>query len=108
MDVGPLRRLVGALGLFALIPTAWLLATGAIDMPTAALRAVATLVAVMALGRLLGVVVGALAVHVEGRTGGVSAGGPGHTGPDGEQGSRTRRARQGRSTRTGAAADDEG
>jgi hypothetical protein len=51
MNVGPIRRLAGTLGLCALIPIAVLLATGRITPPDAALRAASTLVVVMLVGR---------------------------------------------------------
>lgn len=65
MSVGPLRRLTGAVGLVALVPTAWLLATNAITLTDAALRAGVTLVVVVAAGRLVGWVVGGLAGSFE-------------------------------------------
>ena len=52
MSAGPLRRLLGALGLAMLAPIAWRLAEGALDPVEAATRAVVTLVIVVALGRL--------------------------------------------------------
>jgi len=52
MSTGPLRRLFGTLGLFALVPTAALLATGAVEPGEAALRAAVTVLAVVALGRV--------------------------------------------------------
>lgn len=65
MSVGPLRRLTGAVGLVALVPTAWLLATNAITLTDAAMRATATLIAVVAVGRVIGWVVGGLAGSFE-------------------------------------------
>jgi len=52
MSTGPLRRLFGTLGLFALVPTAALLATGAVEPGEAAMRAAVTVLAVVALGRV--------------------------------------------------------
>jgi hypothetical protein len=54
MTVGPLRRLVGTLGLLALVPTAMMLALGRITPLDAALRATATLLAAMVIGRVAG------------------------------------------------------
>ena len=54
MSVGPLRRLVGMLGLMSLIPTAMMLGLGRVTPGTAAMRAVATLVATMIIGRAAG------------------------------------------------------
>jgi hypothetical protein len=54
MSPGPLRRLVGMLGLLALAPTAAMLFLGRVTPAAAALRAVATLLAVMVVGRLAG------------------------------------------------------
>lgn len=51
MSTGPLRRLVGTLGLLALVPTAALLATGAVDPAEAAMRAAVTVLVMVALGR---------------------------------------------------------
>lgn len=65
MSVGPLRRLTGAVGLIALLPTAWLLATNAITLTDAAVRMIVTLVVVVAVGRLIGMVVGGLAGSFE-------------------------------------------
>jgi hypothetical protein len=52
MSVGPIRRLVGLLGLLALAPTAVMLATGQVSPADAALRAVATLLLTMLIGRV--------------------------------------------------------
>lgn len=54
MSPGPLRRLLGALGLAALAPVALRVVDGSMAPVDAALRAVATLVVVMVLGRLTG------------------------------------------------------
>lgn len=54
MSPGPLRRLLGALGLLALAPIALRLVEGSMAPTDAALRAVATLVAVVVVGRLFG------------------------------------------------------
>ena len=54
MSPGPLRRLLGALGLLALAPVALRLVEGSLTATDAALRAVATLVAVVVIGRLVG------------------------------------------------------
>lgn len=47
---GPLRRLLGLLGLLSLAPIGWLLATGAITIVDAAVRALVVLGVVLALG----------------------------------------------------------
>jgi hypothetical protein len=54
MNPGPLRRMVGLLGLLALIPIAVLLLTGALDLVTAASRALIVLLVVVVVGRLTG------------------------------------------------------
>ena len=54
MSPGPLRRLLGALGLLALAPIAYRLVEGSMTAVDAAVRAVATLVVVVVLGRLVG------------------------------------------------------
>lgn len=54
MSPGPLRRMLGALGLAALAPVALRLVDGSMSATDAALRAVATLVAVVVVGRLAG------------------------------------------------------
>lgn len=61
MSPGPLRRLLGALGLLALAPIALRLVEGSMAPIDAALRAVATLVAVVVVGRLFGTWLGQLA-----------------------------------------------
>lgn len=52
MNTGPLRRLVGTCGLVALSPTAVMLAQDVISPADAGRRAVATLAAVVVLGRI--------------------------------------------------------
>lgn len=54
MSPGPLRRLLGALGLIALAPIALRLVQGSLAPTDAAVRAVVTLLAVMVVGRLFG------------------------------------------------------
>ncbi len=54
MNPGPLRRLVGVLGLLALAPIAVLLFTGQLDLVTAAQRAIVVLIVVVVLGRVTG------------------------------------------------------
>lgn len=54
MRSGPLRRLVGAFGLVALVPTAVLLLQGGLSPGVAALRALATLGVAVLLGRGVG------------------------------------------------------
>lgn len=53
MSPGPLRQLMGAAGLVALAPTAALLAQGALNPASAAIRALVTLATVMVVGRLI-------------------------------------------------------
>lgn len=54
MSAGPLRRLVGILGLLALVPTAVMLTAGTITLEDAAVRAGATLLAAWLLGKIAG------------------------------------------------------
>lgn len=54
MSPGPLRRLLGAIGLVMLAPIALRLVDGSMSPVDAALRAAATLLAVVVVGRLLG------------------------------------------------------
>lgn len=65
MSVGPLRRLSGALGLVALSPVALRLAEGAMDPVDAAVRAIATLVVVLLVGRVLGTWIGRVAASYD-------------------------------------------
>ena len=53
MAAGPVRRGAAAFGLLALVPTAAMLATGAIDLPTAAIRAAATFAAVILISKIV-------------------------------------------------------
>ena len=54
MSPGPLRRLLGALGLVALAPIALRLVDGSLSPADAAVRAVVTLLAVVVIGRIFG------------------------------------------------------
>lgn len=54
MSAGPLRRLVGVLGLLALLPTAALLTAGTVTVEDAAVRAGVTLLAALVLGKVAG------------------------------------------------------
>ena len=65
MRTGPLRRVAGTIGLLALAPTAWLLASGQLTVVEAAWRAALTLLLVMLLGRIAGWFVEALALSVQ-------------------------------------------
>ncbi len=65
MRTGPLRRVAGTIGLLALAPTAWLLASGQLTVVEAAWRAAITLLLVMLLGRVAGWFVEALALSVQ-------------------------------------------
>lgn len=51
MSAGPIQRIAGGVGLAALAPTAYLLATGSLSVEDAAIRALVTLAAVMVVGR---------------------------------------------------------
>lgn len=53
MSSGPLRQVIGAVGLLGLLPTAWLLAAGALTPVQAAVRAVVTLLGVIVVGRVV-------------------------------------------------------
>jgi hypothetical protein len=53
MSPGPLRRVLGAIGLLLLAPVALRLVDGSLEPFDAAVRAVATLLAVVVVGRLL-------------------------------------------------------
>lgn len=52
MSPGPLRRFIGALGLLALAPVAWLLTSGAISGLEAAKRGAIILIVTAILGRV--------------------------------------------------------
>lgn len=65
MRSGPLRRIVAVVGLLALVPTAWLLATGAVTPVQAAVRALATLGTVLLVGRLVAWWLGTVARRME-------------------------------------------
>jgi hypothetical protein len=65
VSAGPLRRVIGVLGLLALAPIAVALATGTVAPEDAALRAVAVGVAVVAIGRIARAVLRATVRHVE-------------------------------------------
>jgi hypothetical protein len=65
MTPGPLRRLLGAVGLLALLPVSVRLATGALSAEDAAARAVITLLVVVVLGRLSSAWLGHIATTYE-------------------------------------------
>lgn len=65
MTAGPLRRIVGVLGLIALSPIAFALATGTLGVEDAAVRALAVGVAVLVVGRIARVVLAATARRFE-------------------------------------------
>ncbi len=65
MSRGPLRRLIGALGLGALVPTSLMLTGGSITVTDAALRAGATLLGALVVGRLADRSLGRLIVAYE-------------------------------------------
>lgn len=65
MPVGPLRRLVGALGLVALIPLLVMVSLGALSPVDAAPRAMVMLLVLLVLGRLVSWGMEVLAAQVE-------------------------------------------
>jgi hypothetical protein len=65
VSAGPLRRVIGVLGLLALAPIAVALATGTVAPEDAALRAVAVGAAVVAVGRVARAVLSATVRRVE-------------------------------------------
>lgn len=65
MSAGPLRRIIGILGLLALAPVAIGLAAGTLAAADAALRAVAVGIVFVGVGRLATAVVAATARRVE-------------------------------------------
>lgn len=67
MSPGPLRRLAGALGLAAMLPTAAMLAMGSITLADAALRGIVTLVGVTVIGRAAGWWLSSMAARFERR-----------------------------------------
>lgn len=78
MSPGPLRRLLGALGLLALAPVAMRLVDGSISPMDAAMRAIATLIVVVIIGRLFGVWLRQVAHTYEQQQGQVHAGASSH------------------------------
>lgn len=86
MSPGPLRRLLGGLGLLALAPVAIRLVEGSISPMDAAMRAMATLVVVVVVGRLFGVWLRQVAYTFERQGQRAAAGtGAGLTGEVGDQ-----------------------
>jgi hypothetical protein len=73
MNPGPLRRMVGLLGLVALIPIAVLLLTGALDLVTAASRALIVLLVVVVVGRLTGTFLQSIAGQLDEQDAAVSS-----------------------------------
>ena len=61
----PLRRIIGVLGLVALVPTAWLLVHGQLTLTDAGIRAGVTLVAVRVVLRLTTWGIGHTAAYLE-------------------------------------------
>lgn len=53
MNPGPLRRLVGMIGLVSLLPIAWQLFAGGLEPTGAAVRALAVLAVVVVVGRVV-------------------------------------------------------
>jgi len=50
MNIGPLRRITAVVGLLALVPITWQLATGALTPEVAAIRAIIVAVVVVVMG----------------------------------------------------------
>jgi hypothetical protein len=67
MKAGPVRRVAGALGLLALLPTALMLLGGQITLEVAAIRAAITLVSACVVARVGGWGVGLLADSAQAR-----------------------------------------
>lgn len=65
MSAGPLRRLVGLVGLFAMAPIGYLLLQGRLTMVEAAERAVIVLLVVVVLGRITTAYLTAMARRLE-------------------------------------------
>lgn len=65
MSVGPLRRLVGALGLVALVPLLAMVSLGSLTPVDAAIRAAVMVAVLHVLGRIASWGMGMLAAHVE-------------------------------------------
>lgn len=65
MSIGPLRRLVGALGLVALVPLLAMVTLGTLDPVDAAFRAAVMVAVLHVVGRVAGWGMGMLAVQVE-------------------------------------------
>jgi hypothetical protein len=65
MTAGPLRRIIGVLGLIALSPIALALATGTLGVEDAAVRALAVGAAVVVVGRIARTVLSATARRFE-------------------------------------------
>ena len=65
MSIGPLRRLVGAVGLIGLVPLLGMLAVGLLSPQDAAFRALVMVGGLLALGRFVSWGVGVLAAQVE-------------------------------------------
>ncbi|MEX1163762.1 MAG: hypothetical protein WEB03_09285 [Nitriliruptor sp.] len=93
MTIGPLRRTIGVVGLIALAPLAWLLATGAVSPVDAATRAVLTVVALTLIGRIAGMGVDRMAASLERSV--VPAGPVTHRSPDATRGTDAPDARSG-------------
>jgi hypothetical protein len=77
MRPGPIRRLLGTLGLLALAPIGWRLLDGSLAPADAAVRAVVTLVLVAVLGRILGMWVSQVAHGYDPHAGTIASPRPG-------------------------------
>lgn len=69
MMIGPLRRITAAVGLLALLPITWLLATGSLTPEEAAIRAIIVAVVVVVIGNVLRSILTRMLRHVERREG---------------------------------------
>lgn len=65
MSIGPLRRLVGAVGLLGLVPLLGMLAVGLLSPQDAAFRAIVMVGGLLVLGRFVSWGMGVLAAQVE-------------------------------------------
>lgn len=68
MMVGPLRRITAAIGLFALLPIAWLLAVGSLTPEEAAIRAIIVALVVVVIGNVLRTILTRMLWRVERRS----------------------------------------
>lgn len=67
MSAGPLRTFVASIGLIALVPIAWMVVHGDLAPVDAGIRAAVVLGAVLVVGRIVDMVLSALAASLERR-----------------------------------------